>query len=117
MRTTDERLTSVKNRVKELEQQKKQQQYRYIGLLATVACLVSIVGIGIAMPSIIGGLSRREYANIGMMASIFYEGEALGYVLIGLLAFALGVCLTVLCFLLQPKKQKHKEEYNNDRNN
>ena len=115
MRTTDERVAAVEKRVRELEQQKRQLRCRYIGLSAVAACLVVIVGMGVAMPGIITGLSLRDYSNTGMMASIFYEGKVLGYVLIGLLSFALGICVTILCFLLQPKRQRKKGEHNSDR--
>lgn len=115
MRNTDERLAAVQRCVRELEQQKKYRQQRYISLFAAAACLVIIVGMGIAMPGIIAGISGGDYTNVGMMASIFSESSALGYILIGLLAFALGVCLTILCFLQQANRQRHKEEHHNDR--
>ncbi len=102
--------------MKELECQKKQRNYRYISLAAVAACFIIIISMGIAMPRVIAGLSRGKYTNTGMMASIFYEGKVFGYVLVGLLSFALGVCLTVLCFLLQPGRQRNKEDHNHDRN-
>ncbi len=116
MRSTDERVVAVERRVKELARQKKQRHSRYIGLSAA-ACLLIVVGMGAAMPSIMAGLSQGDYADTGMMASIFYEGGALGYVLIGLLAFALGVCLTVLCVLLHRESQQAKEDDDNAGNN
>ena len=104
MHSADERVAAVERRVAELARQKKQRQSRYIGLSAVAACLLIVIGVGFAMPCIMAGLSEGDYANIGMMASIFYVGGAFGYVLIGLLAFALGVCLTVLCFLLHRRR-------------
>ena len=46
---------------------------------------------------------RRNTITAGFetAASIFHGGAALGYIVIGLLAFLLGVCVTVLCFRLQ----------------
>ncbi|NLU53259.1 MAG: DUF4179 domain-containing protein [Clostridiaceae bacterium] len=111
MRSTDERLAAVEKRVKELEKQKRQRKKRYISISAIAACLIVIVGMGIAMPGIMAGLSVQDYSNTGMMASIFYDGKALGYILIGILSFALGVCLTILCFLLKPDKQQDKEDH------
>ena len=117
MRSTDERLAAVERRINELKQHKKQRMYRFISLSAVTACLVVVVGMGIAMPGIMEGSSEGDYINTGMMASIFYESKVLGYVIIGLVAFALGICLTVLCFLLKPGRHKNKGEHNNDRNN
>ena len=110
MHSTDERVAAVERRVKELGEQKKHWERRTIGLSATAACLLIVVGMGIAMPGIMEGLSQGNYTDTNMMASIFYEVSVLGYVLIGLLAFALGVCLTILCFLLGRGNQQDKED-------
>lgn len=117
MRSTDERVAAVENRVKELERQKKQRHSRTIGLSAAAVCLLIVIGMGAAMPGVMASLSQGDYTNTGMMASVFYEGGALGYVLIGLLAFALGVCLTILCVLLHRRNQRDKEDGNDDRSN
>lgn len=115
MRTTDERLAAVESRVRELEQQKRQRRYHYVSFAAVAACLAFIVGLGFSMPGIMEGLTAQEYNNSGFMASIFHERKALGYVLVGILAFALGVCLTILCYMLQPERQRNKEDHKNDR--
>ena len=114
MRNTDERVAAVEKRVKELARQKKQRQHRSIALSAAAACLLIVIGMGVSMPGIMAGLAEGDYTSTGMMASIFYEGGALGYVLIGLLAFALGVCLTTLCFLLKPGNKRDKEDDTDD---
>ena len=44
-----------------------------------------------------------------MTASLF-TGESLGYLLVGLLAFALGVCVTVLCVLLHERERDEGSE-------
>lgn len=113
MRTIDERVAAVERRVKGLEIEKRKKYYN-LALLATAACLLLIVSIGIKMPRIMEGISRWDYTNNGIMASIFYEGKVLGYVFIGLLSFGLGVCITVLCFHLQPNRKKGREESIND---
>lgn len=84
---------------------------------ALAACLAVIVGVGIAMPSIVQEMSDGYYVNNGMMASIFYEGSSLGYIMVGLLAFGLGVCVTVLCYLLRPGIKNRAEDQENGRNN
>lgn len=110
MRSTDERVAAIKGRVKELERKKKQRQYCCISLLAATACLALIAVMGVFMPSIMKGLEQGDYTNTGMMASIFYEGGSLGYILVGLLAFALGICLTVLCLLLHRRNKRDMED-------
>ena len=113
MRTVDERIAAVERRVRELEREKGSGG---TALLFSSCCsLLSYRSeCRNAMPHIIAGLSGGAYGNRGIMASIFYRGKALGYVLVGLLSFSLGVCLTILCFLLQPQRQKSKGEHEND---
>jgi len=98
----------------ELEREKRQRRHRFIGFIAVAACLAIVVSVSTAMPHIMAGLSGGAYSNSGVTASIFYMGKAFGYVLVGLLSFSIGVCLTILCFLLQPRRQKSKGEHDND---
>lgn len=106
MRSTDERVADVKRRIKELTKQKKQKYHRLIALSAVV-CLIIIVGMGVSMPSIMERLAQGDYTNTGIMAaSIFYEGGAPGYVLVGLLAFTLGVCFTVLSYRMSRRNKQ-----------
>lgn len=51
------------------------------------------------MPGITEGFSDTALGG-GMAASIF-SGRSLGCLVVGLLAFALGVCVTVLCVRLR----------------
>ena len=44
--------------------------------------------------------------------SIFHDGAALGYIVIGLLAFLLGVCVTVRCFRL--RQMNREDDQNNE---
>ena len=101
MRTTAERLAAAKRRARELERERQRQRRRARGLLwaGTAACLAVIVSLALAMPSITEGFSDAALGG-GMAASIF-SGRSLGYLVVGLLAFVLGVCVTVLCVRLR----------------
>ena len=71
---------------------------RIAAVSGAAACLAAILGLALAMPSVTARFSDADYYG-GMTASLF-TGESLGYLLVGLLAFALGVCVTALCFRL-----------------
>ena len=68
---------------------------------AVAACLALLVGVCLAMPGIAASIQTGNYSGFETAASIFHGGAALGYIVIGLLAFLLGVCVTVLCFRLR----------------
>ena len=69
-----------------------------LSIRRAAACLAAILGLALAMPSVTARFSGADYYG-GMTASLF-TGESLGYLLVGLLAFVLSVCVTVLCVRL-----------------
>ena len=94
MRTTDERLAAAKRRAEAIRRREHRRHSRAAALAAAAACLAAVLGLALAMPSITARFSGGDY-SAGMAASMFSSGS-LGYVLVGLLAFALGVCVTLL---------------------
>lgn len=44
------------------------------------------------------------------MAAGVFSGRSLGYLVVGLLAFALGVCVTVLCVRLRGHEEDSADE-------
>ena len=53
---------------------------------------------------------RASPARTTMAAASLFSGESLGYLLVGLLAFALGVCVTVLCVRLHERERDEGSE-------
>jgi len=116
MRTNDERVKAVERRTEELVRQRKERRVRVIGALAAAACIVAIVGLSFYLPGIMAASADGGVASTGMTASIFNQNGSLGYVLIGLLAFMLGISVTILCYRLHrdavEKKNGQQEEKN-----
>ena len=98
MRSNEERVAEVKRRIAEKERQKKLRYSRIAAVSAVAACLVLIVGLSLFMPGIAGQIQSGGYSDYEMAASMFSGSDALGYIVIGLFAFLLGVCVTILCF-------------------
>ena len=63
--------------------------------------LTTFIGASLAMPGIAASIQTGDYSGFETAASMYGGGAALGYIVIGLLAFLLGVCVTVLCFRLR----------------
>lgn len=108
MRTTDERLRAAKRRAEELARQERRRRGAIAVLACSAACLAVIFALALAMPSIMARLSAAEYGT-GLTASMF-SGGSLGYLVIGLLAFALGACVTVLCVRLRRHERDEEDE-------
>lgn len=109
MRSTEERVTAVRRRVAQIERRKRQRRNRIAALSSAAACLAVIVALSFVMPGISEKHTAGDYAGYETAASIFGGSAAAGYVVIGLLAFVLGVCVTVLCFRLKVFQKKNKE--------
>ena len=115
MRSHEERIAEVRRRIAEKERQKRRKQRRIVAITCIAACLAVIVGVSFAMPGIIGQIEPGASSGFETAATILGGGTALGYMVIGLLAFILGVCGTVLCFRIrQLDKEEQTEEQKGD---
>ena len=117
MRSNEERVAEVKRRIAEKERQKKLRRSRIAAVSAVAACLVLILVLSLFMPGIAGQLRPGGYSDYEMAASMFGENAALGYIIIELLAFLLGVCVTILCFRIRllNREEQSVEDKKEDR--
>ena len=112
MRSHEERIAETKRRIAKIEQDKRRRRNTITMASAVAACLVLLIGVSLAMPGIAANLQTGDYSGFETAASIFRGGAALGYIVIGLLAFLLGVCVTVLCFRL--RQMSREDDQNNE---
>ena len=101
MRSHEERVAETKRRIEKIEREKRLRRNTVTMASTVVACLALLIGASLAMPGIAESIQTGDYSGFETAASIFHGGAALGYIVIGLLAFLLGVCVTVLCFRLR----------------
>ena len=106
MRSHEERIAETKRRIAKIEQEKRRRRDTITIASAVAACLALLIGASLAMPGIATSIQTGDYSGFETAASIFHGGAALGYIVIGLLAFLLGVCVTVLCFRLRQMNQE-----------
>ena len=109
MRSHEERITETKRRIAKIEQEKRRRDTITMAS-AVAACLALLIGASLAMPGIAASIQTGDYAGFETAASIFHGGAALGYIVIGLLAFLLGVCVTVLCFRLRQMSREDGQD-------
>ena len=101
MRSHEERVAETKRRIAARQQEKRLRRNTITMASAAAACLALLIGASLAMPGIAASIQTGDYSGFETAASIFHSGAALGYIVIGLLAFLLGVCVTALCFRLR----------------
>ena len=108
MRSHEERIAEVKRRIAEKERQQEQRRGIIAAVSGIAACLAVIIGAALAMPGIIEQARPDTSGGYATAATMLAGNTALGYIVIGLLAFVLGVCVTVLCFRI---RLLHREEH------
>ena len=110
MRNHKERVAETKRRIAKIEREKRRRRNKITMASAVAACLVLLIGASLAMPGIAASIQTGDYSGFETAASMYGGGAALGYIVIGLIAFLLGVCVTVLCFRL---RQMNREDDQN----
>ena len=110
MRSHEERVVETTRRFAAMESKKRLRRNTVTMASAVAACLVLLIGASLAMPGIAESIQTGDYSGFETAASIFHGGAALGYIVIGLLAFLLGVCVTVLCFRLRQMSREDGQD-------
>ena len=110
MRSHEERITEAKRRIAKIEREKRLRRDKFTMISAAAACLALLIGASLAMPGITANIQTGDYSGFETAASIFHGGAALGYIVIGLLAFLLGVCVTVLCFRIRQLSRENAQD-------
>ena len=95
MRSHEERVAETKRRIAKMEREKRLRRNTITMASAVAACLVLLIG---------------DYSDFETAASMYGGSAALGYIVIGLLAFLLGVCVTVLCFRLRQMSREDGQD-------
>lgn len=116
MLSHEERVAEVKRRIAEKERQKRLRRGRIAAVSGIAACLAVIIGVSMSMPGIVDRIEPGTSASFETAATMLGGSTALGYIVIGLLAFVLGVCVTILCFrirLLNREEQSEEQKGDN----
>ena len=113
MRTNNERAALVRKRTAEIKRKRQKKKQRALDVICIVACLILVVGIGSFMPALMVAPGSEVYHASGA-ASLVASHGALGYILMGLMAFLLGVCVTVILYRLHRNNERKQQENAND---
>lgn len=114
MRTNEERARLIQKRTAEIKQERRKRKQRMLDALCMAACLLLVIGIGIVMPELTAGTAGGSIVHPSETASMIGSHAALGYIIMGLLAFLLGVCVTVLLYRLRRRSERKSQEDGKD---
>jgi len=109
MRSTEERIEYMHQRAAEIDHQRRSRYAALIQIIGIAACVIIIITLGIIMP----GISKSiKYGTtvLDMGGSIFSDNNIFGYVVIAIIAFLLGIALTIFCYRIRKWKDYRKNE-------
>ena len=115
MRTNEERAGLIQKRTAEIKRERQKRKQRALDMICIAACLILVVGIGSFMPGLSVDIVGGEVHHVSGAASLVGSHAALGYILMGLLSFLLGVCVMVLLYCLHRRNErKQREKWDNE---
>ena len=114
MRTNEERTGLIHQRTAEIKRERQKRNQRALDMICIAACLILVVGIGSFMPGLVVGIPGGEVHHASGAASLVGSHAALGYILMGFMAFLLGVCVTVLLYRLRRRNERKQRENSDD---
>ena len=114
MRTNEERAGLIHKRTVEIKRERQKKKQRTLDMICIAACLILVVGIGSFMPGWAVGIPGGEVHHASGAASLVGSHAALSYILMGILAFLLGVCVTVLLHRLRRRNERKQRENSDD---
>ncbi len=111
-----ERCRKIKLRIRAIRAERQRKRLALTSLLSTSLCLISIICLGIFMPDMVSTGKSETFTTYGAASLIGGHAE-LGYVIMGILSFTLGVCLTILIYRSRNRygQKDYREESENDR--
>ncbi len=93
MRNLDEQLREIQSRSVKLKKERRDRQVLAAGGLMTCVCLILITAVSLSLPHFSDAAAARD----GRYGSLIITAPYVGYVIIGVLDFLLGICVTLLC--------------------
>lgn len=108
MRTNEERQRLIYRRTVEIRKENRKRRECMIGAVGIGMCLFLIAGAGYLLPGLTRQTTVAKMDYTSGMASMLGQYDALGYICMGILAFTLGICVTVLLYRLR-KMEEHRQ--------
>ena len=114
MRTNEERAALVRQRTETIKEEQRRKKHKIrmtvLGGVSLAACLCLLVVMGSAMPQIISEFGEAPVSHTSGAASLLAGSETLGYVIVAIFAFLLGICVTLLLHVIHRRQQRQRHE-------
>lgn len=103
MRSIDEQLNEITARSAKLRRKQKLRRMIAAESISSCVCLALLIRCAVVMPFFETAI--RDSADV-YYGGLLLSSPSLGYVVIGVLGFLLGICITILCVHLHKQRQE-----------
>jgi len=104
MRSMDEQVSEILSRREVVRERRVNKRILVANAVASCVCVILIIATSFYLPKLAIMQSEGGASQYG---SLLLAAPYVGYVIIGILAFALGICVTLFCCFW--KKYKEQE--------
>ena len=111
MRSTTERMLLLKKRTDELKKRRKAKKHMLAVISYCSLCLVLIAVVSALVCDL--NFNGFEHMSLPDAAGVFADKAFAGYAAVGILAFLLGISVTLMCDILHKRRKERDKE--NDR--
>lgn len=105
MRSTTDQLQEIMKRADVVKEKRVVRKKIQASVLATCLCAALLIAVSIYLPNMPLDASDKMREQYG---SLLLGAPYMGYIIVGILAFALGICSTLLCIFWKELKKKEQ---------
>ena len=106
MRSTEDQLLEIMKRADHIKEKKADQKALLSYALSACACILLMVVTVLNLPRTSSSAAPQTGGHYG---SLLLDTSYMGYIVIGVLAFLLGISVTLLCLQLRKIRKKESE--------
>lgn len=107
MRSTDEQLQEIMKRADVVREKRTIRKSLHMNVLSVCACAILLNVVSFYLPRL---NTVPQDSGMHGYGSLLLAAPYIGYVVVGILAFALGICVTLLCIRLKKPSEKEREQ-------
>ncbi len=98
-----ELMEAVLDRAKKMERQKQMKTIKVATAITVCCSLFVVVGLSVAMSIWIANTNLFVNESDSVVGTLLANSHAMGYAMVGMISFAIGVGITIFCYQLHKK--------------
>ncbi|MFI3325379.1 MAG: hypothetical protein R3Y35_04305 [Clostridia bacterium] len=106
MMENKEILSKVLKKSDELKEEKARKKRKIYTCVSLVASFIFIISLSFAMPVLMESVNFSALANNANTGTFFATRPYLGYIIMGIISFILGIVVTLICYKIKNNERK-----------